>query len=746
MKKEIKENQAKGWLSRIWGLRGAWRSLGVIVLAAVMLEMISAIQYYYARNLLEDELEHRVLSELHSESFILKETLNSAEQTLKEHLWDVHQNLARPDSIFPVLKRIVFDNKKVVGACLAFKPYYYPNKGRLYEPYAYQYGDKIYTEQVGGKDDHDYTQHPVYHRMLVELKPFWSNPYKYQGATGVQLLTTYSYPLFDKRDSLIAIYGIDVSLTWLGDTLNMHHEKRHFHHHHSSFNMLLTKQGELVSSPPESMVSKKRCDNVVALINDIRVKREFINDNNITISVIEFYDKYKEDDGYIYTLSMQDAPFWQVVLVCYDDEVYGKLDTMRLYIGLLMLFGFLLISFITHRTTLNLIRLQQADMEKERIEGELRVAHEIQQSMLPKQYTPDADFPDLDIHGSLAPAREVGGDLFDFFIRDEKLFFCIGDVSGKGVPSSIIMAQTHALFRVVTLRISNPEHIMQMLNAMLCQNNESNMFVTFFIGILDLPTGRLRYCNAGHDRPVIVGQGSIDANPHLPLGVFADTKFTQQEMMLPTGTMIFLYTDGLTEAKNAARQQFGLERVMEALTEHDSCEALINHMTESVHHFVKGAEQSDDLTMLAIRYVKQKYTDVLNETIELRNDIRETRQLSEFIKEVTRRLSMPTKLTHDIRLAVEEAVVNVMQYGYPEGQDGNIIINIQSNGSQIKITITDNGMPFDPTEKEDADTTLSVEERPIGGLGVHLIREMMDSINYERENGQNVLTLRKKYK
>jgi len=598
----MKEKQGKSWPRRIMGLRGGWRSLGVIVLAALMLEVISAIQYYYTRNLLEDELEHRVLSELHSESSTLKETLNSAEQTLREHLWDVQRNLNQPDSIFSVLKRIVSENKKVVGGCLAFAPYYYPEKGRLFEPYAYDNGDKICTEQLGGKDDHDYTKHPAYNRMLKERRPFWSNPYKYKGTTGEQLLTTFSYPLFDKKDSLIAIYGIDVSLIWLGDTMNTHHQKRYFHHHHSSFNLLLTKTGNLVSGPSESMVSKQRIDDVVAIINDISVKREFINEENIKVSVIEFYDKYKKDEGYIYTLSMNESPYWQVVLVCYDDEVYGKLDSMRLYTGLLMLFGFLLISFITHRTTVNLMRLQQADMEKERIEGELRIAHQIQQSMLPMKFTPDPDFPKLDICGSLVPAREVGGDLFDFFIRDKKLFFCIGDVSGKGVPSAIIMAQAHSLFRVTTMKNSNPAHVMQMLNALLCQNNESNMFVTFFIGILDLPTGQLRYCDAGHDRPVLVGKGLMEANPHLPLGVFADTKYDQEEIKLESGTTLFLYTDGLTEAKNAAHQQFGLERVLEALTQHASCEALLNNMTETVHRFVLDAEQSDDLTMLAIRY------------------------------------------------------------------------------------------------------------------------------------------------
>ena len=734
----MKEKREHSWFRYLAGLRRGWRSLFVIVMAAVLLEMVSAVQYYYTHGLLEDELEHRVLMELEGEVFALKQTLNSAEQTLQEHLWDVKRSLQQPDSIYGVLRRVVSDNKKVKGAFVAFVPSRSPRKGRLFEPYAYENGDTILTEQLGDKVGHDYTRHPAFKKTLAERQPFWSDPYRYKGKVGEQLLTTYSYPLVDKDGDVIAVYGLDVSLTWLGDTLNTHR------HQPSSFNMLLTRSGLLVSGPSEHLVSKKRADRVLGIVNDSTVRRDTLMGGHV--DVIKFYDKEKEDDGYIYALKMTESPYWQVVKVCYDKEVYGKLDTLRLYIALLMLMGFLLIIFITHRTTLNLVKLQRADMEQERISSELQVAWKIQQSMLPKQFPPFPERNDIDIYGSLAPAREVGGDLFDFFIRDEKLFFCIGDVSGKGVPSSIVMAQAHSLFRVATMKINNPAHVMRILNELLCQNNESNMFITFFIGVLDLPTGRLRYCNAGHDCPVLVGQGSIDAKPHLPLGVFSDTNYSLQELEVQSGTMLFLYTDGLTEAKNEAHQLFGLKRLLESLTDDDSCETLIAHMTEAVHRFVENAEQSDDLTMLAIRYQRQEYTDVLCESIVLKNDVRQTRQLNDFIKQVTARLSMDSKLAHNIRLAVEEAVVNVMEYAYSEGQEGNVTVTMQSNGVQLKVTIMDTGVAFDPTEKDTADTTLSAEDRPIGGLGLLMMRELMDSINYERENGQNILTLRKKYK
>lgn len=593
----MKERQGKSRLKQLTGLQGGWRSLVVIVLAALLLELVSAVQYYYAHQLLEEELEHRVLTELTVESFALKQTLNSTEQTLKEHLWDVERNLQQPDSMYPVLRRVIQVDSKVKGGFLAFVPNYYPQKGRLFEPYAYEEGNEIRVEQIADEKTHDYTQNAIFKRIMAERKPFWSNPYQYNSSTGVQSLTTYSYPLLDSHGKMIAVYGLDVSLNWLGDTLNTRRYRP------SSFNLFLTRSGQLVGGPSEHFVSKERSERVVALINDSTVGRKSVKDGQI--KVINFHDDEKKDDGYIYTLSMSEAPYWQVALVCYDDEVYGNLNSMRLYIALLMLTGFLLIGFITHRNILNIVRLQRADMEQERIGSELRVAQRIQQSMLPKQFPPFPERNDIDIFGSLVPAREVGGDLFDFFIRDEKLFFCIGDVSGKGVPSAIIMAQVHSLFRVTAMKSNNPANIMQTLNDLLCQNNESNMFITFFLGVLDLPTGQLHYCNAGHDRPVLVGQGSIDAKPHLPLGVFDSVKYDMQQLELKPGTMLFLYTDGLTEAKDAEHRQFGIQRVLESLKDDDGCEALITHMTDAVHQFVEDAVQSDDLTMLAIRYQRQ---------------------------------------------------------------------------------------------------------------------------------------------
>ena len=734
MKQKHKDNLVMRMISR-----GGWRNLSLIVVSALLLELVSALQYYYAHGLLEEETEERVLTVLNYKAYSLRQVLNSTEQMMRDHLWDVEHNLHKPDSLYSVLTRIVRanDDDKIVGGFLCFVPNYYPEKGRLFEPYVYEEGGRLVKEQLGGKNGHDYTEHPAYQRIQRELKPLWSDPYEYKNASGVMSLTTYSFPLLNKKGELIAICGLDISLEWLGDTLNA------TRYNPSSFDLFLTRTGKLVGGPPEKRVSVERRNKVISLINDSTIERE--PTFNERVSVIEFYDREIKDKGYIYTLRMEAAPHWTLALVGYDKEVYGQLDALRIYISLLMLVGFFLLGFIVHRSYRNIYRLHQADMKQERIGSELHIAQQIQQSMLPKVFPPFPERNDVDIYGMLLPAREVGGDLFDFFIRDEKLFFCIGDVSGKGVPSAMVMAQVLSLFRSLMSRGNNPAHIMVSLNEVFCHHNESNMFITFFVGVLDLPTGRLRYCNAGHDRPIIVGQDSLDVNPHLPLGVFDDVKYETQETQLENGTTLFLYTDGLTEAMNKQHEMFRLERVMETLVEKESCQALVEHMQETVNTFVQGAEQSDDMTMLAIRYHRPENVYILDESIVLKSDLKEIRDLNNFIKKVGAALLLDEKMTRKIRLAVEEAVVNVMEYAYPEGKKGDVIVAAKADSNRLKIIITDQGKPFDPTQKEKADVSLTAEERPIGGLGLLLVRELMDSINYEREGNSNVLTLRINY-
>ena len=262
-----------------------------------------------------------------------------------------------------------------------------------------------------------------------------------------------------------------------------------------------------------------------------------------------------------------------------------------------------------HSLTEYIEELKNTTASKAAIENELKVAHDIQMSMLPKTFPPYPERDDIDIYGTVTPAKDVGGDLFDFYIRNEKLFFCIGDVSGKGVPASLVMAVTRSLFRNISSHVMEPDLIVKALNDTMADGNETSMFVTLFLGVLDLQTGLLRYCNAGHDSPLLIGNevSQLPCNPNLPVGVLSDWVFTCQEKQLKAQDTIFLYTDGLNEAEDIGHAQFGDSRIVRVA---NAClsegqvlpTTLVRKMTEAVHRFVDGAEQSDDLTMLAIKY------------------------------------------------------------------------------------------------------------------------------------------------
>jgi sigma-B regulation protein RsbU (phosphoserine phosphatase) len=395
--------------------------------------------------------------------------------------------------------------------------------------------------------------------------------------------------------------------------------------------------------------------------------------------------------------------------------------------------------------------LKKTTAQNASIESDLRIANSIQMGMLPKVFPTKDDRDDVQIYASLTPAKAVGGDLFDFFFRDGKLFFCVGDVSGKGVPGSLFMTVTRAVFRTVSAHESVPNRIMESLNNIIVESNDTSMFVTLFIGVLDLKTGHLLYCNAGHDIPLLVGAGvgKLPCTPNVPVGLFSQWKYVLQETHIFTGTTIFLYTDGLTEAEAAQHQQFKLHRVFEVAKEaraHDQIEPrqLISRMTDAVHQFVGAEEQSDDLTMMAIQYIKPEHVIKHRNTLVLPNDTQQLRKLAAFVQETCEVVGLDEHQTKKIVLALEEAVTNVMLYAYPPDVKGEVRVETNANDLQLMFNIFDSGAPFNPTAMPDADVTLPLEKRRKGGLGIFLIRKLMDHVSYERIEGYNELILIKR--
>ena len=436
----------------------------------------------------------------------------------------------------------------------------------------------------------------------------------------------------------------------------------------------------------------------------------------------------------------------------------------QIYTGLvvvLLIIAFTVYSIFRHRASLRLRKaheelkvaydqLEETTAQKAAIESDLRIASDIQMGMLPEKFPTRADRDDVQLYASLTPAKEVGGDLFDFYFRDEKLFFCIGDVSGKGVPASLFMAVTRSTFRTVSAHESMPDRIVTIMNKTIADMNKNHMFVTLFVGVLDLPTGRLRYSNAGHDAPLLIGAGigELPCDSNIPVGFMPTWKYSLQEAQIFTGTTIFLFTDGLTEAMDINNAQFQMERINDVATralanQQQEPRQLIDQMIEAVHQFVGEAEQSDDLTMMGIQYIKKQSDVKMQKSIVLPNDVQEVPRLNAFVEEVCLAVGFDDIVTAKVKVAIEEAVVNVMQYAYPAGHRGDVTIEAASNDTRLKFTIIDSGKPFDPTIQAEIDTTLSAKERKIGGLGIHLMRQNMDSINYERMDNLNVLTLRK---
>ena len=249
-----------------------------------------------------------------------------------------------------------------------------------------------------------------------------------------------------------------------------------------------------------------------------------------------------------------------------------------------------------HSLTHYIDELKDTTASKAAIENELKVAHDIQMSMLPKTFPPYPERDDIDIYGSLTPAKDVGGDLFDFYIRNEKLFFCVGDVSGKGVPASLVMAVTRSLFRNISAHVAEPDEIVRTLNNAMAEGNDTNMFVTLFVGVLNLATGLLEYCNAGHNYAMLIGNlvSTLPCDPNLPIGVMPDMTFTKQQLTIEPETTIFLYTDGLNEAEDPNHVLFGVQRIIriaELMVKEGKNDptTIINEMIEGVHRFVDDA-------------------------------------------------------------------------------------------------------------------------------------------------------------
>ncbi len=394
--------------------------------------------------------------------------------------------------------------------------------------------------------------------------------------------------------------------------------------------------------------------------------------------------------------------------------------------------------------------LKETTAAKERIESELQIAHEIQMSMVPKIFPPFPDRSEFDIFAALVPAKEVGGDLYDFFfIDDDHLCFAVGDVSGKGVPASLFMAVTKTLFRATAGNGATPGEILARLNTDICHDNESCMFVTFFCGILNVRTGEVNYSNGGHNLPYYLhrdGVSSLENFGGISLGLMEPSPYASGRMVLRPGEALLLYTDGVTEAMDLSRTLYSDQRLEQFLgTNRGSApRQIIGDLISDVRHFAGEAPQSDDITVLALHYFGT--TKKMTEDVEIKvhNKLSELASANQTLTEFGRQHGLPDSILHDLNLAVGEILANIISYGYTDSGEHEISVRLSVEPGEMRVDVEDDGQPFNPLEASEADTTKPLEERAIGGLGVHLVRKLTDGLEYRRHEGKNLLVMKKR--
>ena len=395
--------------------------------------------------------------------------------------------------------------------------------------------------------------------------------------------------------------------------------------------------------------------------------------------------------------------------------------------------------------------LEETTATKERIESELKIAHEIQMSMVPKTFPPFPDRREFDIYATLVPAREVGGDFYDFFfIDDQRLCFAIGDVSGKGVPASLFMALTKTMFRATGGRQNaTPEIILSRLNGEICRDNESCMFVTVFCCVLDARTGQVEYSNGGHNLPYVLSNGAVMALPKtggMALGVTEAADFHAGQLLLKPGDQLILYTDGVTEAMDQNDKLFSESRLETTLQGVNglSSKEVTERVVKEVQRFSTGAPQSDDITLLVLGYAGPKETAEGTLSVLLRNDLSELQRLNQIVAQFAERHRLASELVFRVTLVLEEIITNVILYGYEDGLEQEISLRLSWKAPYMKLEVEDDGRPFNPLEAPPPDKRKPLAERQVGGLGIHLVREMMDEVEYWRENDKNLLVLKTK--
>ena len=625
-------------------------SLWIVLLSSLV--FLAALNYLFflARQTVRREAEQRAVQILDNTVLRVNGILEDVEIAADNLEWLVKRGIDAPDKMVDYAQEIVRNNSVLSSCSISFEPYYYPEKGLYYSIFAYRtYSGDVRWQQEGDEDyQYFYLDWYLFPKLLQE--PCWTEPYddvdeKDDKDMDTGMIVSYCKPIFKADSVLVGCISLDVSLKWLSETVTA------VKPYPNSYCILVGRGGTyLVHPDPDKLFYQTLfTEGLVhpdpdryALGHSMQQREEGMQVINLDGQKSFVFYKPLSTTG------------WSVAIVCPDNDILGgfyRISRIVLYIILAsMILIFFLSAWLTHRqlTPLSTLadaaeniasgnldstlpeidrideigvlnrsfrnmqsslvshidQLTKATAARESLNRELQIASNIQMAMVPHVF-PSRE--DVDVYAMMAPAREVGGDLYDFFIQDEKLYFCIGDVSGKGIPASLMMSVARAMFRILAKQGLSPAEIARQINDLASEDNDQMMFVTMFMASLDLQSGVLNYCNCGHNAPVLMpGRGKkphfLDCKPNMAIGIMGGFAFEGQTVANFRGKSLFVYTDGLNEAENAEHEQFGEDRMLFLLAEENftNAQTTIETMHQAVTAHVNGAAQSDDLTMLCI--------------------------------------------------------------------------------------------------------------------------------------------------
>ncbi|MGL5980679.1 MAG: SpoIIE family protein phosphatase [Phocaeicola sp.] len=769
-------------------------SLYIISLVGLFFTLSFLLYFTFASNAIKSEAFQKSNNQLAFVSKSVDAILEGVELSVKTTSLYSEQALTNLESYKTILSNMIESNPSIYGAGIALEPHFYKNNNT-----DYLYGTR--SNQVDSNKNSlinftllDHTTYPYPTSAWYEIpkklnKGYWSEPYN-SGLSDKVAMTSYSKPLHNEKGEFVGILVADITLDWLS---NMVLENKPYK---DSYAFMLSRKGYFLVHKDRQQILNPTAFSSNNPMNTTRaseIEEEMVSGKS--------GNKLFNQDGIDYYAFYQPIKRtgWSIGVVSSKEMILAEFTEMTnivffiASISLLLIFIFTLLvirtlskplkifsksasmiamgdfnvqlpeiktedemlnlrdAFVNMQTSLKsyISELKNTTAERERIERELEIAQAIQVGMLSKVFPPFPNHESIDLYAKLTPAKEVGGDLYDFFIHDNKLFFAVGDASGKGIPASLLMAVTISLFRSSATHTDAPDEILRKMNTLIAEGNESNMFITLFVGVLDLGTGELNFSNAGHNPPILINpDGSInliDVIPNMALGVFQDIKFVKQTIKIELNTTIFVYTDGVTEAENREKDLYSDQRLIDTINK--KCKStnpqnFITNIEESINDFVQGNEQSDDLTMLVLSY-KSK---LVSKELIIKNEIAEISHLAEFVESLGEDLSLELPLVMSLNLALEEVISNIILYACPEKMGNEINIKATKVDNSVIFTISDFGVEFDPTAVPEADVTLSANEREIGGLGIFLVRKIMDKTSYQRIENKNILTITKQIK